>query len=217
MSIPVSEVISTARIILQDPNKVRWTDAELVAWLNAALRDVSTLRPDLTAQYREILLVDGYLQALPADCTRIMDMVHNTDPAMTAVIPVSRRVLDLQFPTWASGALNALTKHIIYDERVPRQFMVLPPAIAGNKLFALCGVNTTPVTLVNGAVSETSFVDLPERLMNALIDYVLFRAFSKDAEDANYVERAKAHYDLFKSALAADAEISKAATAAATG
>lgn len=212
MTIAVDTVITAARTVLQDPNKVRWTDAELVAWLNGGLRDISTLRPDIMAEYVEVPLTNGLMQELPAACVRIMDVINNTAAPRTAVVQISRSLLDLQFPNWASTAPNAVTKHVIYDERIPKRFMVFPPAVTGHSLLMLCSMVPTEVELVSGTFVLGATISLPTRYTNALIDYVLFRAFSKDAEDENYVARSTAHYNLFKSALADEAQIGKAAS-----
>jgi hypothetical protein len=43
----IQEVLDEARVILQDADKVRYTDAELLVLLNYALSEAKGLRPDL--------------------------------------------------------------------------------------------------------------------------------------------------------------------------
>lgn len=211
--IQVDHIISAVRVILQDPTAVRWTDAELAMWLNAGVRDVVALRPDIAADYRDVPLVAGFSQKLPNDCTRLLDVVINTGGATkTTVVPITRRVLDVQFPNWANEPASAVTKHIIYDERSPTSFFVYPPAVAGNKLMMLCSITPAPVEAQGAVTAPGQTINMPVRMMNSLIEYVLYRAFSKDAEDENYVSRAAAHLALFKGALADDAAVAVAAS-----
>lgn len=43
----MSAIVARARVMLQDPNSVRWTDADLLVYANEALGIARTVRPDL--------------------------------------------------------------------------------------------------------------------------------------------------------------------------
>jgi hypothetical protein len=50
----------------------------------------------------------------------------------------------------------------------------------------------------------TGNISVPDIYANTLVDYVLYRAYTKDAEFAGNAQRATAHYGAFSAALTAE-------------
>lgn len=198
MPLTAADVITRAGDIIQDQTNVRWPQAEMLRWLNDGRREVAIARPDLYAIVSQITLVAGTKQAIPADGTRFLDAIRNFDAAGTvagnAVRPVQREILDAQNPAWHTEA-GAATKHFMFDERVPRVFYVYPPALANAKLEI--AYSQTPTDITNTTTQLTQ----EDIYTGALVDYICYRAFSKDADYAGNGQRAAAHYLQFKNAI----------------
>lgn len=188
-----SEVIDRATIILQDNANVRWTRIELLKWLNDAQREIVIVRPDATAMNAAITLVAGTKQSLPDTAVQLLDVVRNT--AGRAIRMVQREILDAQQPDWHTHTKSSTVRHYMFDVRDPKHFYVYPPAVAG------VSIETVYSTVPADVTSEAGAISLNPIYANAMVDYMLYRAFLKDADYAANANRASAHYSAFAQAL----------------
>jgi hypothetical protein len=91
-----------------------------------------------------------------------------------------------------------------FDPRLPREFLVYPPAAVGAQLEIIyssvpAAHALTETQLGNPATAEVIRID--DSFGNVLIDYVMYRAYSKDAEVSANASRAVAHYQAFQNGL----------------
>jgi hypothetical protein len=106
-----------------------------------------------------------------------------------AVRPVPREVLDSQYPDWHDMA--GPVERYCYDEAIPKTYYVFPGAVAGVQLEAQVARIPDPVGLSD---IKTVVVPLDELYVNPIIEFMLYRAFSKDAENAANSSLAATHY-----------------------
>jgi len=178
----VSDLIQRARKLLNDEDQVqyRWADAELISWINDAQRAVATLRPDACPDTKIVNLVAGTKQSIPAENFRLLDIVRNV--ASDGVTPgravgiIERETLDLFDPYWHKGKAKAEARHFTYDERTPTVFFVFPPVNAGTKVEAVFSKYPVKVDDLDDDL------ELPETYFEATLNYVMYRAYSKDTE-----------------------------------
>lgn len=198
MPLTAQAVITRADDIIQDQTNVRWPVSELLRWFNDGRREVAIVRPDIYAVTVTADLVAGTKQALPADGCRFLDAVRNMPggAAGKAVRIVEREVLDAQLPDWHTQTPVAELRHFMFDERAPRTYYVYPPAAAGAKLEIVYAQTPTEFTAATDVLSADE-----DLYLSAFVDYVCFRAFSKDAEYAGNAARAQAHYQQFANTL----------------
>lgn len=228
----VIDIVKRVQTILQDTTAVRWSLTELQNWLNDAYKEIVLFRPDANAASTVVSLASGARQKchdagsvnLPT-LLRILDVVRNTHASSDkrAIRRTDRRILDDQRPTWYSDTPTFTVQHYIYDERNPHEFMVYPPALEGATVEMVYSSCPNPHTLTEvelGSAGTTETVRLDDIYANALIDYILYRAYSKDAEYAANGTLAMAHYQAFTSALGAkttvDLNVSPTSTSPAT-
>lgn len=171
-----SDIISSVRVVLNDGAGVYWTDSEMLGWVNDAQLVVAVVRPDSVSDTADVTLVAGSKQSLPTDGIRLLDIVRNTGGR--AVRLIERETLDLFDPSWHTGTASSTVKHYVYDNRVPMTFYVYPPATAGSSVEMTYSKMPTPAT------SASSALTIPEIYKDIMVNYVLFRAYSKDAEHA---------------------------------
>jgi len=203
-TVTAQTIISRASVLLQDTNNVRWPQAELLEWLNDGQREVVSLRPDAYPTVGNVTLVAGTRQTLPPEGIMLVDVVRNmgtdgTTPGR-AIRKVPREMLDTHQPDWHSMTSAAATLHYTFDPKAPRTFYVYPPAQADRRVECLYSTNPPDVAAVGNVIT------LEDIYSNALIDYVCFRAYSKDAEHADNAARAAAYRQSFENTLGLKAQ-----------
>jgi len=212
MTVTVQSVIDRVQTILQDTTGIRWpVVTELVLFVNDAQREIALIKPDASAVNATVTLATGTKQEIPAAGNRLLRVVRNMSAASggtgkRSVRLVSREVLDAQTPDWhdptvsGDAAHTAVIKHYIYDEQNPRNFYVYP-GVAGNSFIEII-YSSNPST-----VAQADNLSIPDIFANAVMDYVLFRAYTKDAEYAGNNQRASTHYNLFIASVTGKAQI----------
>jgi hypothetical protein len=204
MPITAQSVIRRCVETLQDPTSIRWPVAELVRYLNDGQREIATFRPDAMVKAATLDCVAGSKQSLPADGTKLIEVHRNAVGSRKAVRLVNREILDAQVPSWHNLTGQAEVVHFMFDPREPRAFWVYPPATSAAKLdITYSSLPTNIAEPADGSTFTAVSGDLsvPDLHANALIDYVLYRAYTKDAEYAGNAERATAHYQAFANSL----------------
>lgn len=194
MALTAQNILDRASMIIQDLTNVRWPASELLNWLNDARRELAVLRPDIYSTSASQSLSPGAKQTLPAGALRLLDVPRNTSGA--AITVTQRGFLDQQNPTWHTSITPSTTiKHFMVDERNPSTYWVYPPAAGGASVEIIYQQAPTDYT---GASNLTAYEEL---YGGAFVDYVCYRAFSKDSEYAGNAQRALAHYQQYSNAL----------------
>ena len=195
-----SIILDQVTDILQDKTNIRWTEAELIRSLNDGQRAIVLLRPDSSAQNAAIQLVAGSKQSIPSTGLRLLDIVRNmgTNGAIAgrAVRIVQREVLDAQIPDWHTQT-GTVVKHYMLDNRDPRRFYVYPAVPANASVFLELVYSSNP----RDVASSTDMVSVDDIYAPALVNYVVFRAYSKDAEYTADGSAAQLHYTAFMKLL----------------
>jgi len=198
-TILASAIVDRAEIILQDTTNVRWPASELLGWLNEAQRDICAIYPDLCATTANITLVAGTKQSLPAGGAALLKVIRNmgvggASPG-NAMRKVPQEILDSQVPAWHSQSTVTDLKHYIYDPRAPHVFYVYPPSVASNVIEALYSVAPTEMATL------ATVITIDDVWAGALLDGVLYRAYSKDLAEVGNADRAMLHKAAFDSAM----------------
>lgn len=200
-TIIANSVIAKAQIILQDTTGVRWpSETELLGWLNDGQREVVVFKSNANVKNVAVRLSTGTRQTLPEDCVQLVDVVRNmgtngTTPGR-AIRIAYREVLDAQVPNWHAATPKAEVRHFMYSVLDPKIFWVYPPQPATAQGFVdlIYGATPTNATL-NGPIQ------IDDIYQNVLVDYILYRAFSKDTEAAADVNRAATYQNAYLSSL----------------
>ena len=212
MTVSVQSVVNRVQTVIQDTTGVRWPAAsELVLWVNDAQREIALIKPDASATNETVTLVTGTKQSIPAVGNRLLQVVRNMSAASSgtgkrSVRLVGRTVLDGQSPDWhdptvsGDAAHTTIVKHYVYDEANPRNYYVYP-GVAGNAYLEII-YSANPVT-----VTLTDNLSIPDVFANAIMNYVLYMAYMKDAEYAGNSQRASSHYGLFTASVTGKAQI----------
>jgi hypothetical protein len=190
---------------LQDTTSIRWPVAELVRYLNDGQREIIIHRPDSMVTNAALTLAAGSKQQLPANGAKLIEVVRNTGGTKRAVRLCAREILDSQSPGWHS--LTGVTEivHFMFDPRDPRTFYVYPPAAASGAsldlVYSALPSDVTEPAAGSDYTAVSGDISVPDIYGNALQDYVLYRAYTKDSQYAGNAQRAQAHYGAFANAL----------------
>lgn len=219
MTMTAQSVIRRCVDTLQDTTGIRWATNELVRYLNDGQRAVVTERPDAMVTNAAKTLVAGTKQSIPTGGAKLMDVVRNT-VSKKAVRLTNREILDSQNPNWhaQTGALDVI--HYTFDPRDPTTFYVYPPALDTSSVDLVYSAYPADVAEpADGALytAVTGNISVPDIFGNALQDYILFRAYSKDSEYAGNAARATAHYAAFANTLGIEIKATVAAQPTSAG
>lgn len=193
MATLASTLIARASQVLNDPTNIRWTPTEMLGWLNDWQREVVIHKPEANAMTANFTLAAGTKQSIPAGGTLLLGVIRNVSTGR-AVRLTSREILDTSIPTWHNTANGSEVQHYTYDPLNPKTFYVYPPA-SGVTLEISYAAEPTFISAISGNIS------LDDIYGGSAIDYLCYRAYSKDAEYAQNGQAAVAHYTAFANAL----------------
>ena len=217
MAISTQSIIDRASKLLLDEGSVkRWSEDELLEFLNMGQNEIVILKPDVSATIAEYEAVAGTKQTLPDGSDNYKDAAGNTLPAGVELIRVVRNmgvdgltpgraitiidpdILDMLDPDWhnATGAVETL--HYVFNNKAPKHFYVYPPKPDLDPGYFEIAYASIPFPC--SEVSDTTYISLSDIYSNILLDYILYRALAKE----NSVEsnsKAVAYYQSVQNAL----------------
>lgn len=219
MPFTAKDILSAASITLLDQENTRWPLSELLGYINQAIAALVAVKPNANSETVTLYLQAGTLQTLPDNCTLLSRVTRNMvtghdepgGPVGGAAIRqvAGRDLMDAFFPGWQSDAtlFAGQVKHVIHDMADRRTFYVIPGNDGTGKIEAVVGVFPTdlPVPGTPDDIEQyaTITVPLPDVFRTAVLDYVLYRAFSKDGAVPASEARAAKHSGAFQAMLVA--------------
>lgn len=167
------QVIGKARYILQDEDigAYRWSNPELLGWLNDAVNTVLSVIPSLFHVTVQHTCIAGYRQTI--ESSRAVSLTE-----IIGIPAADASVLSSFMPGWQSATAGSIDNwmRIAGD---PLGFYVYPPSNAGQVLQALIVQSPAPLDDV------TDIIQIPENYEPALIDYLVAMAQAKDDESVD--------------------------------
>jgi hypothetical protein len=173
----LSTPIATARTILNDPDVVRYSAADLLGYANDCL-DVLAARvmPALFYADTTLTCAAGVEQELPVATALSLVRVNHVVGG-NALTAAERSDFDSFMPSWRNATAAAALNWMRVDGH-PRRFLVYPPADTSQQL------DVTYVA-VPGEYTVSEDTGLPTVLADAIADYIVYRAESRDDEHVN--------------------------------
>lgn len=194
MALTEADIFLRVQDLLFDTAGARWPTAELRRWLNDGQRIIALAKPDATATTQARQLSAGCKQSCPAGTIRLLDVVRNLGSNGTTpgkgIRVCERETLNAYNPAWSTDATSTTVQNFMYDERNPLEFYVYPPVPASPAVYVEIITTALPTDTTTGS----SALSIGDWYADALVDYVLWRAFSKDAEQGAAGPQAERHY-----------------------
>lgn len=174
MGLQLQTAINIARGILNDPDAVRYSAPDLLQYGNDALDVMLTLAPHLFYTDGEVACIPlSAMQAISYDDAQSLVDVRRIKNG-AAVLPGDRATMDAFNPNWQAGTAGAAVNWFpVADD--PMRFLVYPPAPDGQILEVL-------YVRIPGEYAANADTSIPTSYADAIADYIIHRAESRDAE-----------------------------------
>lgn len=193
-TVTAQALINSAAFVLEDTGNATWSRAELLGWLNEGQAQTVAYAPGANVDRTNVALVPGTLQTLPDDTMVLMDIPRNVNgPAVRMVL---RELLDAGPYDWHTAAPSATVKNYVYDPNDQYSFYVFPPNTGAGQVVAVYA--RVPARLT----SEAQAIELDDSYAAAILNYMLFRAYSKDTDYVEDSGKAAAYFTAFKDSIA---------------
>lgn len=201
----VGDLLVRARRILQEisDDGTRWTNIELVDWLNEAYATVVDLCPSAYSITAEMTCVAGTRQTIPEEAERLIDVIRNTsaDAGGAIITRTSREAMNASRRRWHGEPQTNSLENFMFDDKDQRHFYVYPPATETATLEILYSRVPENHSAEEAKVTSTERLRFSDTYAPILLDLVLARAFTKDAETAANAQRAQMHSQSATTAL----------------
>lgn len=198
-TVTAKQIIDKASIQLLDISNVRWTRAELLGWINDAQRQIVILSPNATNKVATIKLDAGTRQSIPSDGWTLLNVIRymGTDGLKPgrALRIASQEIMDAYDPNWHAAVPTVVPQTYVFDLQDQTVFYIYPPN--NGKGYVQLNYSPDPVDLT----AETQVINVRDIFETAILDYVLYRACSKDAEYAPGLELAKGYLSTFMASM----------------
>lgn len=188
----VQNVITGVRYTIHDEDAAsyRWTDAELIDYVNAAGRAIVSIVPEANLVTTIGSITNTIAkQALPSGGIKFVKVLNNVSAAdgttvEGAVRQVEKDVLDSYDPDWEydttiktlAGSADFFD-HYCHDPRDKKAYYLYPPASAQ----AYANVQYSAVPTAMTVVGDT--IPLADEYLEAYNAYVTYRALTKESRD----------------------------------
>ena len=195
-----SDIIVQVAGDLRDTGFVRWTKADHYQYITAAKRTLVMIRPDAFSVTVPFCLIPfSTRQQLPSNGVSVIDIVRNMGAdGNTPGAPVTvttKAALDESNINWHTDTWTTEVTNFCFDERSNRSLFITPPP--ANGVFVELVYSKLPVPVV----ADTDVIDTDDIFFTVLIDYCLFKAYSRNNDSQGDAEKAKMHLATFLSAL----------------
>ena len=213
MAVLAKDLFERVRILLQDQDSIRWPLGELRGWLNDGQREIVLQKPNAKSETVVLALQAGTYQKIADTYLSILRVVRNITadgpPRVggRAVRTVPREILDATIPDWHDITVvspKRVVSNVVYDQFDVRAFYTYPANDGTGRLEAVLSILPTSIPEPadpDDIAGYTSPIGLDDIYANALVDYILYRAYIKDASYAGNAQRAVACYTQFANAL----------------
>lgn len=172
----------------------RFSDADLLAFVNEAIQRAAVVRPDLFLVSEDITPTVGQVeQTLPATVTRISELHRIVGGA--ALGEVDKETMDRSAPNWTTDTADTPVNWVRHP-RNPRKYFLYPRPSTGTQIAA-------EFVEVPDAYALGDTMILPDSYKSAVIDCVVALAEIIDNEHVE-TARAKSFFESFMQALGAD-------------
>lgn len=180
MTIAASVILDEAAGLLLDATYRTWPAADLLTYLNEALRATAFVKPDMYTVQGFVAMAVGVLQELPEDGVALIDVVRNQNGRV--ITQVDKGLLEEANRFWPAATRETTLEHYTADPRNPRRFQVFPPSNGTSLVELLYGA--VPPTIVSAAEE----IPVPDSYQTVLLNFILAKAYAKNSKRQDLVK-----------------------------
>lgn len=178
------DLIDRAARELVDISSVRWTRKELLRYLTEGANTIAVRQPSLVATPKTLTVTKSPIE-IPEDAFALLD-VEDIDGISPQYVLITK--LTQLYPRWKkdTGEPTCWTKF----EHDSKRFWIYPQPASSVSVDILYAKSLS-------LESESSNVPFPDIYEAPLIDYVMYRAYSRDGQNQSESAKAQMHIQAF--------------------
>jgi hypothetical protein len=205
----IVDIIERCEIITQDKTSIRWPKAEWLKWYNDAILFVVNRRPDKSVKNVDFTVDStNSKQQLPSDALKLFTVLRNVASGRP-IRKIRREILDDQYDDWHLQT-GANIDHYVYDERDPTSFYVYPRPTAANHVIEIMYPFAPIAVTIANFETDVQTIAIDDSFLNPILDFMLYRAYTKDADYAENGARAQAHFAVAQQSLGEKTQVDAA-------
>lgn len=196
-----------------DASNLRWSDAEILSYINAGQRQIVMLVPEANIASETVALADAVRQTLPSGGIKFISLENDNDndnpgpavriveqDALSSAFPeweyAGHQSTHMNYPTFEDEHTEFFFEHFFHDPREPKAYYLFPPT-DGETPDVLLKYSKLPTAL--GTLAGT--FALGDEYLNAEIEYVTYRCLMKDGRYSASTARRQELWNNFLRAL----------------
>lgn len=189
----IKDLLERVSLELTDTSRTHWPLEDLVHYYNSAIAAIANYRPDVFAQTQAFDCVAGTRQALPAGAIKLIEVERNTGGRKLRYF--ERGVLDDLAPEWVTETGAAEAEAYLYELANPHIFWLYPGVAAGVQVDLVLSV--LPVSVTVSQVEAGNELQMDETYLTPCMDWIIYRAYLRDADDTANSGRGQLHLQAF--------------------
>ncbi|HIF9180948.1 TPA: DUF6682 family protein [Photobacterium damselae] len=179
-----SNLIDRAARELVDISSVRWTRKELLRYLGEGVNTIAVRQPGLVATSKTVSVTASPI-SIPEDAFELLDVedINGVSPQYVLINKLTQL-----YPRWKkeTGVPACWTKF----EHDSKRFWIYPQPASSVDVVILYAKSLSLET-------EESEIPIPDIYEAPLIDYVMYRAYSRDGQNQSESAKAQMHIQAF--------------------
>lgn len=171
---------------------VRWPQQVLLDYLNNALIQIGTFRPDAYTSSVTLTLAAGAQQTLPANYSFLKSLDYNASSSNCPGAPITEANLDILRAFFkkpcspSGGAADYRVTSYAYDMRNPHIFYVSPPVSDDAIGLQVTGTAVSPAPqYVFSDIAANTVIAIDPKYANTINAWMEFEAYSIDTESTS--------------------------------
>lgn len=201
-TILASKIITDASTILQEEGLDWWQSAECLLWLNIGQRYIVQAHPEANLTTEAIALTTSSPKvSLPAGGYQLVTVTRNMGTGGATHGEFIRQItfeeMDTLLPGWMDTTQAPTTGPVelfLFDPRNPKVFYVYPAMTSAWYVEIVYAKTPTDIA------STATAISLDDIWEPVLLDYLLYRAYSKHISDGS-AEKAAMHLSMVNQAI----------------
>jgi hypothetical protein len=193
------------QVTLNDVDTDHWSQETLLDWSNQGQREIVSLAPQAYSVIVSILLTSGAKQTIPTGGIAFIRAIRNmgtdgTTPGNSITMTVMESLAAF-LPSWSSETATAVVYNAMPDPQNPEIYYIYPPSDGTN--YAEIEHSKVPTTIPYDAEGawKASKPSIRDNCLDALVDYILYRAFTENIGGLGMEQKAMNHRNAFLQSL----------------
>lgn len=204
-NVTVRHLLDMAVEVLQDANYDNWTETEFINWYNLIARQAVVYAPDANPVIEPILLGASAKHVIPAAGLALINVIRNMgadgETPGAAITPSTIQMITAFDKNWTTATSAAVIKHFMPETK--RTWYSYPPSNGAGYIEIEYSKVPSLISYDADGDWESALVGVTDDYVFAVLEGILWKAFSKDTDFPGNQERSGTHMNAFLQAVGA--------------